>query len=185
MWPDVNDSAWYHTLMSETKSLLSKYFMGPFRFKNSIYSTSPQAHSLCMIRIKSDMKHIQTFRLVGKQINQDLHCRGERVRFIAEQKPCLHNAGNYCSFLHAFSQFFWISCFQEALWPWPQPSQPSCHKEAMMGGAQRVKRVMPILQDSKVKMGFLHRLAAWASPKPFHAVKWKSKQVPNDRRNLA
>lgn len=36
-----------------------------------------------------------------------------------------------------------------------------------MGGAQRVKRVMPILQDSKVKMGFLHRLAAWASPKRF------------------
>ena len=45
----------------------------------------------------------------------------------------------------------------------------------MMGGAQRVKRVMPILQDTKVKMGFLHRLAAWAS----------SKQVPNDQRNMA
>lgn len=44
-----------------------------------------------------------------------------------------------------------------------------------MGGAQRVKRVMPILQDNKVKMGFLHRLAAWASPKletnMFRAVK--------------
>ena len=55
------------------------------------------------------------------------------------------------------------------------PSECCPLKEAMMGGAQRVKRVMPILQDTKVKMGFLHRLAAWAS----------SKEVPNDQRNMA